>query len=197
MSANTTVPLAAGTITCGLDGSLTLSPALPNANSVDGAVKNTHVKIQAKMSNCGGAVTGGKAPITGGTLLITGFLEPGASCADLSDGMPPDFTFDPNKMIVKWGGTTSTGKHITVGKSHTDIFGTGDFLFGGWEYASGPFGDTDSFAGESATIDLMLDKASLVSNCALGKIDPATGKPATLSSVTFSSANGSTLSVAP
>src|SRR3954469_23374322 len=78
-----------GSISCGLDGTMTFKKPLPNAN-LDTTVKNTKVKITAKIVNCqNGGVAGGKMPITGGTLTATGILEPDSSCADLIDGTPP------------------------------------------------------------------------------------------------------------
>jgi hypothetical protein len=128
-------------------------------------------------------------------MTVSGILEPGASCSDISDGTPPDFTFDNNKMQVTWKGLDGNS-HPTVGKSKTDVFSTGNFLFGGWEYDSDSFGDNDAFAGESAVIDLGLDPASqsMVNDCING-VTTSSG-PATLAQVNFGGAS-SKITVSP
>ena len=200
LAATTAAPLPAGSLTCALQGTMKFSKFYPNANSADGALKNIHIKIAATMTNCAppkGAppVTGGKAPIIGGTMTVTGILEIGSSCSDISDGSAPDFTFDNNKMQVTWKGVDGKS-HPTVGKSKTDVFSTGNFLFGGWEYDSDSFGDNDSFAGESAVIDLGLDPASqaMVNECING-VSTSSG-PFNLTQVNFGGAS-SKITVSP
>jgi hypothetical protein len=196
-AARAIVAPVAGDVACGLSGTMTFNKPLPNA-SLDGVARTIHVKVTAKISDCvNTAVTGGKAPITGGKLTITGILEEGASCADLTGAAPPDFTFDPNKLDVKWSGTSANGGHPTVGHGKTDVFSTGDTLLGGWEYLTDSFGDKDAFAGESATIDLLLDSSKDVNACSRGLNDPATGSPVNLKSVSFSAQNGSMIEVTP
>jgi hypothetical protein len=199
-SAAVVVAPITGQITCGLDGVMKFSPPLPDGNS-DGAVRNLHVKITATMTQCDNSQTsGGKLKPSGGTLLITGILETGSSCADIADGTPPDFTFDPNVFQTKWTGTPLKGtSHPAVGKSKTDMFSAWSPLVGMWEYDSDSFGDKDAFAGDSATVQLALSSASLVAvrKCALGQINPTTSKPSTLQTVSFSSADGSNIAVAP
>jgi len=182
-----------GSVRCGLTGSMKLSRALPNAQSADGSTRNVHVKISAVMTNCSGG-----SPVTGGKLTISGFLEAGSSCNDISDGSPPDFTFDDNKMQAKWTGVSGSSTKASLGKSTTDIFSTGNELFGAWEYDSDSFGDNDAFTGESAVIDLVPDAMSgaLIRACTLG-LNDALGKPIDLSEVTFNAAGRSTISVAP
>jgi hypothetical protein len=185
LSATTSVPLPSGNVTCAMTGTMKFSKFYPNASSDTGALRNVHIKIAATMSNCNTAgVTGGKAPIIGGTLTITGILEPGSSCSDISDGSAPDFTFDNNKLQVTWKGVDGRS-HPTVGKSKTDIFSTGNFLFGGWEYDGDTFGDNDAFAGESAVIDLGLDASSqnLVNECINGA--STSSGPVNLTQVNF------------
>lgn len=186
LGAATPAASPAGNITCALTGKMTFSKAYPNANSDTGALPNIHIKIAATLTNCASsAVTGGKASIIGGTMTVTGILESGSSCADIDDGSAPDFTFDNNKMQITWKGGDGHA-HPTVGKSKTDVFSTGNFVFGGWEYDSDSFGDNDAFAGESAVFDLGLDPASqmLVNECING-FDNSAGAPVNLSQVDF------------
>jgi hypothetical protein len=197
LSATTAVPLPAGNVSCALTGTMKFSKNYPNANTdTSNATRNIHIKIAATLTNCATAgVTGGKAPIIGGTMTVTGILEPGSSCSDISDGSAPDFTFDNNKMQVTWKGVDGKS-HPTVGKSKTDVFSTGNFLFGGWEYDSDSFGDNDSFAGESAVIDLGLDPASqaMVNECING-VSTSSG-PFNLTQVNFGGAS-SKITVSP
>jgi uncharacterized protein YcnI len=195
--AGTTVPPPAGEMTCGLDGTFTMKQPLPNANSETGATKRIRVKITAKISACNNAgVTGGKMPITTGTLKASGYLDEGASCADISDGSAPDFTFDDTKLDIKWTGTSATGRgHPTVGRSRTAVFSTGDALFGGWEYWSDTFGENDAFANQSATLDLLIENSFTVFACTRSMSDEK--GPVTLGAVAFSSAKGSQIIVGP
>ncbi len=199
VGAATAAPMPAGNITCALTGTMKFAKPLPNANSDTGSLKNVHVKIDATLTNCvaPGAGTGGKAPITGGSLTATGILEAGASCADISDGSAPDFTFDTNKLQVTWKGTVGKG-HPTVGKSKTDVFSTGDVIFGGWEYFSDSFGENDAFANEYADIDLGLNSASglNVRQCMLGQ-NTAAGAPVTIAQANFDPTNGSKITISP
>ncbi len=179
---------AAGNISCALSGKMTFAKPMPNELSDSGALRNIHIKIAATMSNCASSgVTGGKAPIVGGSMAVTGILESGSSCNDISDGSAPDFTFDTNKLQLTWKGFDGKS-HPTVGRSKTDVFSTGNFFFGGWEYDSDSFGDNDAFANESAVIDLGLDAKSqmLVNECING-LNDASGVPATLGEVNFGS----------
>jgi hypothetical protein len=181
-----------GSLSCGLTGTMTFNKAIPNAN-LDGSVRAINVKLSAAIGSCSNhGVTGGAAPITGGTLVVQGKLDAGASCGDLAFG-PPDITFESNKMQAKWTSTTLTGKHPTVGKSKTDIYNT-NTTFGDWEYDSDNFGGTDAFANESAVIDLQIDNAAAVKACALGENGPD-GHPVNLASVQFTAAHGSTIVV--
>jgi hypothetical protein len=131
-------------------------------------------------------------------LTVSGFLEAGSSCYDIADGSPPDFTGDDNKLQAKWTGVSGKSTHAAVGKSTTDVFSTGDALFGAWEYDSDSFGDNDAFAGESAVLDLVPDAVSgaVIRACSLGLNDSA-GKPINLAQVTFNASDGSRISVAP
>jgi hypothetical protein len=160
--------------------------------------RNLHVKLTAKISNCNTkAVAGGKLPITGGTLIVNGILEAGASCADIADGTPPDFTFDRNTFNAKWTGIgAKPTQHPTVGKSHTNVASTGDYLLGMWEYVTDVLGDHDAFGGESAVLDLAIDNPLAVATCGRGDLD-GNGTPLQLSQVSFSSVHGSQLSITP
>ena len=196
LGAATAAPLPAGNITCALTGKMTFAKSYPNANSDTGALRNIHIKIAATLTNCATAgVTGGKAPIVGGSMTVRGILEPGSSCADISDGSAPDFTFDNNKMQVTWKGLDGRS-HPTVGTSKTDVFSTGNFVFGGWEYDSDSFGDNNAFAGESAVMDLGLDLSSqtVVNECINGASTAA--GPVNLTQVNFGGAS-SKITVSP
>jgi hypothetical protein len=199
-SAAVVIPPITGQITCGLDGVMKFSPPLPDGNS-DGAPRNLHVKITAAMTQCDNSrASGGKLRVTGGTLLMIGILESGASCADIADGSAADFTFDPNVFQTKWTGTSATGKsHPAVGKSKTDVFSAFSPLVGVWEYDTDTFGEKDAFANDSAVVQLALSGSSLLAirRCALGQINPSNNKPFTLPTIAFSSADGSNIAVAP
>jgi hypothetical protein len=184
-----------GELTCGLDGAFTMSAALPNANSEEGAPKPIKVKITAKLSACRKAgVVGNEAAITGGSLTASGVLDAGSSCADIADATAPDFTFETNKLDVTWTGTNADGrKPRVVGKTKSSIFSTGETIFGGWEYWSDTFGDQEAFAGGSATLDLMVEDAFAVFACTRG-MEGAKG-PANLDVVNFSAARGSRINV--
>jgi hypothetical protein len=199
-SAVVVVPPITGSINCGVDGMMKFSPPLPDGNS-NGAPRNLHVKVTATLSHCDNSgANGGKLRPTGGTLQMSGILEAGASCNDIADGTPADFTWDPNVFQVKWTGTPPTGtSHPTVGKSKTDVFSAWAPLIGVWEYDTDAFGPNDAFANDSATVDLVISGASqaAIRNCAQSKINPTNNKPFTLAGVSFSSADGSSISVAP
>jgi hypothetical protein len=145
------------------------------------------------MSACnGGGVTGGAAKIAGGTVTITGMLDPEASCADIADGTPPDFTFETNKFDTKWLGKVGKSQPV-LGHSKSSVVSTGDYLFGAWQYMTDSFGDADMFAGQSATFDLAIDNTIDVLRC--GRGDLVGEKPAVLGSVSFTSARGSRIVV--
>jgi len=190
------VPKAAaafeGDVTCGLDGTMTFSRPLPNAES-DPATGITRIRLTATMSGCdGGGAVGGAARIAGGTVTITGILDAEESCADIADGTPPDFTFETNRFDAKW--TAKVGKsRVVLGHSKTNVFSTGDYLFGAWQYMTDSFGDADMFAGQSATFDLANDNTIDVLRC--GRGDLVGEKPAVLGSVSFTAARGSRIIV--
>jgi hypothetical protein len=173
-----------GEVTCGLNGMLTMNPPLPNT-ALAGSPKPTKVEITANLGPCS------RAGVTGGTLTVTGSLGAGASCYDLAGGYAPDFTFEPNKLEVKWLGTAAGKKNATLGKSKTSVFSTGDSIFAGFEYWTDTFGDADAFAGASATVDLLVENTFDVFACTTGRA----GK--NLGSVSFSAARGSQISVYP
>jgi hypothetical protein len=195
--AATTVTPVTGEITCKMDGIFKFSPLLPDGNS-DGARGRTRVKITAKMHDCDDSqVSGGKTAITGGTVSANGFLDEGASCYDLAFGDPPDFTFNLNKLDLKWTGTGANGRGSpTVAHSKTFVSSTGDFLFGAWQYWSDAFRDNDAFAGQWATLTMGIENIAAINDCALG-VPGAKGKPTRLSAVTFSAARGSKVVVNP
>ena len=195
-----------GSMLCDIAGTITISKPLPNANDPNGgSLKNLHYKLAAKMTNCGAVdlktppPSGGKAPITSGTLSVTGILEAGASCNDISFDTPPDISGDPNKFDAKWTGTNGSS-HPTVGHSRTNDTEIGNnTLFGGWEYSSGPVRDNDAFAGETATLDLYLANTKAVSDCINGFSTPS-GQLINLSTVSFggpSALSRSTITIAP
>ncbi len=180
---------ASGTLTCGLTGSGLFMPAYPSASSATGSTVDTKFKVMATFGPCNAAgVTGGKATITGGTLVFQAVIPPGGSCADFLTGTP-DFSTNPNKLIVKF--TSVNGiRHTLIGSNHTDIWG-GFQINKGWELDSddfvlphGPFG-----VAESATIDLLFTNLDQVGGCAFG------GNA--ISSVGFSTASGATITIAP
>ncbi len=193
-AARTPAAPIAGTLSCGITGTMSFNKPIPNAN-LNPATRTTNVKLTAVIGPCvNKGVTGGAAAITGGTLTMQGKLDVGASCGDLAFG-PPDVTFLPNKMQAKWTTTTSLGKHPTVGKSKTDIVNT-NTTFGDWEYDSDTFVAPDAFANESSVIDLQIDNAADVRECALGGNGPD-GNPVNLAAVQFTAAHGSMLTVSP
>jgi hypothetical protein len=194
--AATTIAPPTGIIRCGLTGKLSFKPALPNAN-LDTTPRTTRVKLQATLGPCDASqVVGGAAPITGGTLALSGTLDTDASCFDLAFGDPPDPTWFPSKVSVKWTATRADGRQQTVGRGRSDILGTGDTLFGGWEYLADPFRDDDAFAAESATIDLGIANLLDVNGCVRGWTN-VDGKPVNLTAVQFTATQGSSITVAP
>jgi hypothetical protein len=191
--ASISVPPPMGTISCAITGLASMSPLLPSAANADGSLKPIKFGLKGELSACDSSgVTGGKAPITSGKIQMSGKIDEGASCSDLTFG-PPDFTFNPNKLQLKWYGTTADGRKTKVASDKTDIL-FGDIIPKGWEYFSDPFDfsthdDIGPFANESAVIDVILDNLGDAGACALGGND--------LGLVKFSAAGGSRITVAP
>ncbi|HTL84686.1 MAG TPA: hypothetical protein VL856_05855 [Acidimicrobiia bacterium] len=191
--AGTSVPPPMGTVSCAITGQATMSPPLPSAANEDGSLKPIKFKLKGDLSACDSSgVTGGKAPITSGKIQMSGKIDEGASCSDLTFG-PPDFTFNPNKLQLKWYGTTADGRKTKVASDKSDIF-FGDIIPKGWEYTSDTFDfsshdDIGPFADETAVIDVILDNLGDAGACALGGND--------LGIVKFSAGGGSRISVSP
>ena len=182
------VPPAAGTITCGLTGSGTFKPFYPSASSATGSTVPIKFKLTATIGPCTTVdVTGGKATITGGTVLFQSVIPEGASCADFLGGTP-DFFSNVNKLTVRFTSVVGT-RHSIVGTNHTDVSG-GFQINQGWELDSDPFVlPLGPFADESATMNLLFTNLGQVGACAFG--GPG------ITGVAFSSASGSTISIAP
>jgi hypothetical protein len=182
---------ASGALTCGLSGTGRFSPSLPNALSEDGSPGNVKFKLKGVLANCDNSgVTGGKLPITGGSVQFSATMDPGSSCDGIVD-FGPDLTTNVAKLSVKLTGTAPSGKHPKVANLsvHSDFF-FNDVIPKGWSI------DSDSFPGEranaafpdeAATLSLVFDQTNLgkIGACALGGED--------LDSVTFGA--GSTIEI--
>jgi hypothetical protein len=192
-SAGTTVPPPMGTITCAITGQATMSPPLPSSANDEGSLKPIKFKLKGELTDCDNSgVTGGKAPITSGKIQMSGKIDEGASCSDLTFSAP-DFTFNPNKLQLKWYGTTATGRKTKVASDKTDIF-FADLIPKGWEYTSDSFDfsnhdDIGPFSDESAVIDVILDNLGDAGACVLGGSDLGVAK--------FSAVGGSKITVSP
>src|SRR4051794_40161560 len=102
--AQATTPAAAGDINCRVRGDITFTPALPSASNVDGLPSNGRFKGLLGIQDCNtSGVTGGKAPITTGTIQVSGKIPAGEGCWELPG--PPDMTSFKTNMVVRWQGT--------------------------------------------------------------------------------------------
>jgi hypothetical protein len=186
-------PAASGTLTCALSGGGQFSPALPSASNENGSAGKIKFKLKADLASCDSTgVSGGKMPITGGSVQFQATLDPGSGCLDIIDFGSPDFTSNVAKMTVKLTGTAPNGKHPKVANLTVKSDGfSNDSIPKGWEIDSDSFPSaraSAAFPDESAVLDLILDTPSLqhAGACALGGDD--------LTSVAFGPGSTFTLS---
>ncbi len=113
-----------GTLTCALDGKGTFKPPLLTASNEDGAIRKGKFKFKGTLTNCDSSgVTGGKAPITDGTVDFQAVLPEESGCNDLLFFGAPDFTSEEKtKLTINLKGTAANGKHTKVASLKTTVF---------------------------------------------------------------------------
>jgi hypothetical protein len=174
-----------------MTGTAAFSPALPRANAA-GSTTTTAFTLTALLSHCNNShLRTGAAPITGGSVTLTGTLDPGASCADLLSA-PEDLTTNTNGLLVTLlrRGTAGTVIRTRLRSTITDESLTDDsgYDLTGWTYASDALTSPTLFINDTVTLALRVDNFQALGGCIVGRTD--------LPSVSFS-AGRSYLAVAP
>ena len=186
-------PPPEGTLTCALDGTGKFTPPLLTASNEDGALRRGRFTFKGTLTNCDNSgVTGGKMPITNGTVDFQAVLPEASGCNDLLFFGAPDFTSEEKtKLTISLKGTTASGKHPKVASLKTTVFDASG-VSKGWELSSDSFPSERAsapFPDGDAIVDMILNTASLqqMGACAFGGPD--------LAGVTVSSADGATLTI--
>lgn len=160
-AANGAVPPPTGKIHCTLSGTATLTPALTSTPST----KAIKLKATGTLSACDNSgVTGGKAPITAGTIKVSGSIPVGQTCLGL---LTP--VLGPTKTQVKWQGLNPAGKPMTVAVDKTTVASiTLSFTPIGFKLVSAPItkGAFSSAPNNTITSNVVLDEgANLLTDC--------------------------------
>jgi hypothetical protein len=173
-----------GTLACGVTGTVKFKPALTPATP---ASKPTSVKVHKAVADpCDNSgVTGGKGPITGGSVILNAKIG-GASCAALAGGTA---TLEKAQLIVKLTGPNAKGKTQTVAvikpvNIAVAPSGVGFAITGDIPQTSA---NNKPFGGESFSAQINVDNVADFVGC-LGGSNNA-------DHVDFSSAGGSTFSI--
>jgi len=182
--AGAATPPADGTLDCNLDGDAYLKPTLPSAEA-DASPKAGKIQVKkASVSACTGAVTGGKAEITGGVLDMKSSTSGGGSCTSLASHSDlfenPPVPVDPNAPLlvkpvvkVKLTGLNSQGKTMTVATlTLIDVVaeqGATGFTVTG--QVKGTVGK-NAFAGRTVTANISLSNLIDLLNCVAGSDNP-------------------------
>jgi hypothetical protein len=188
---DTAVALAAsGSLTCNITGTAAFTPALPHANP-DGSSGSTAFALNATLTNCdNSSLAPGVLPVTGGTVVVKGTVDSGASCADLLAG-PEDISFDPSTLRVtlvrQRPGGTAFRTTLPSDVSYVSLTDPSGYDLTGWTYTSDALNSV-AFNGETITVALRADNFLPLGGCIAGRSD--------LSSVSFS-ASDSSLSITP
>jgi hypothetical protein len=110
-SGGSAASLPSGTISCSVSGTIGFRPAISNTAGGNVKVKITNKDGQSTCDSSG--VTGGKEPISGVIIKLSGSLGQGATCETLSS--TPQLA--SSKVKLKWRGLNPAGHLNTVALS--------------------------------------------------------------------------------
>jgi hypothetical protein len=192
-TASAATPPATGSVSCGVSGTAALKPSLQPTGST--STKPVTVKAnKGPLSGCTVAVTGGKYPISGGSVSLVTHIVPGTSptvdCGSVAGGA--DGIVKPVLKVQLTGINPKSGKPSTVAtiKVTNVAIAPAGVGFGITGDIAQNKANTANFGGEHFSAQINVDNFTDFVGC----LTPG-GTP--VSHIDFSAAGASTMSIAP